>query len=77
MTVSINGSGDVKLQQIESKECIASIAGSGDIGLSGKTLNAEYKIAGSGNIGADKLKSKMYQPVQPAPAVSVATPPEN
>lgn len=58
MTVSINGSGDVKLQQIESEECIASIAGSGDIGLSGKTLNAEYKITGSGNIGAGNLKSE-------------------
>lgn len=58
MAVSISGSGDMKLQQIESEECNASIAGSGDIGLSGKTLNAKYKIAGSGNIAADNLKSE-------------------
>ena len=57
MSVSISGSGDVKLQQIESEECIASIAGSGDIGLSGKTLNAKYKIAGSGDIAAGNLES--------------------
>lgn len=58
ISLSINGSGDVKLQQIESEECIASIAGSGDIGLSGKTLNAKYKIAGSGDIAAGNLESE-------------------
>ena len=40
------------------EECNASIAGSGDIGLSGKTLNAKYKIAGSGDIAAGNLESE-------------------
>lgn len=49
MAVAINGSGDVKLQQLESEECFASIAGSGSISCyaSGKLT---VRVAGSGDI---------------------------
>ncbi|WP_294627544.1 head GIN domain-containing protein [uncultured Bacteroides sp.] len=57
-SAAINGCGEMELQQIKSKECIVKIAGVGNIGLSGQTSNAQFNIAGSGNIGADKLKSQ-------------------
>ena len=58
MAVSINGSGDVRLQQIESQECQASISGSGNINLNGKAIQASYSIAGSGNIQAADLQAE-------------------
>ena len=58
MAVSINGSGDVRLQQIESQECQAGISGSGNINLKGKAIQAKYAIAGSGNIQAADLEAE-------------------
>ena len=58
MAVSINGSGDVRLQQIESQECQAGISGSGNINLNGKAIQARYSIAGSGNIQAADLQAE-------------------
>lgn len=58
MAVSINGSGDVRLQEIESQECQASISGSGNINLNGKAIQASYSIAGSGNIQAADLQAE-------------------
>jgi len=56
--LSINGSGDVRLQQIESQECQAGISGSGNINLKGKAIQAKYAIAGSGNIQAADLEAE-------------------
>lgn len=57
MAISVNGSGDIKLQQINSEKCSASISGSGDIALSGKTSAAQYRISGSGEIEASGLEA--------------------
>ena len=59
MAVSINGSGDVRLQQIESQECQASISGSGNINLNGKAIQASYSIAGSGNLQAENTDASI------------------
>ena len=74
MAVSINGSGDVRLQQIESQECQASISGSGNINLNGKAIQASYSIAGSGNIQAAICKQKTQTQALAAPATSAAMP---
>ena len=74
MAVSINGSGDVRLQQIESQECQASISGSGNINLNGKAIQASYSIAGSGNIQLPICKQKTQTQALAAPATSVAMP---
>ena len=57
LAISIHGSGDVRLKQIDSKTCSASISGSGNITLDGMTDAAKYNISGSGNIKAVALEA--------------------
>ena len=57
LAISIHGSGDVRLKQIDSKTCSASISGSGNITLDGMTGAAKYNISGSGNIKAADLEA--------------------
>lgn len=49
------GSGDMKVALVEATSLKGNLAGSGDIELAGKATNADYSIAGSGSIVADKL----------------------
>lgn len=57
LSVNINGSGDASLQDIKSERFSGKILGSGNIDLSGVTGNADYEIAGSGDINAAKLQT--------------------
>lgn len=50
LTIQIAGSGDLVADQVECDEVRASIAGSGDIKLAGKTEKLHGQIAGSGDI---------------------------
>ena len=56
MTVSVAGSGDIKLKS-ESKRLKLNVAGSGDLKMSGRTENLEASVAGSGDISAYDLKA--------------------
>lgn len=56
--VNINGSGDADLRDIKSEICSAHIIGSGDVALSGVTGNADFEVAGSGDINATALQTK-------------------
>lgn len=57
MELSMAGSGKLKFD-LNCPEVKSSIAGSGDIYLTGETRNAEVNIAGAGNYHAQDLKSE-------------------
>lgn len=56
--ISLSGSGDIKLKQIEAKTLKVSLAGSGDIKIAGKVENEKLSIAGSGDISSYDLISE-------------------
>ncbi len=58
LKMRIEGSGDIKLKDIEVDFLSAAISGSGDIRLDGKTDQYKIKIEGAGDIYSYDLKSK-------------------
>ena len=58
LTVGLQGSGDVKIKNIESTSTNAELSGSGDMELSGDTQTAVLTLNNSGNIRADKMKAQ-------------------
>lgn len=57
LDLSIGGSGSIDLPQADVHNLKCSIAGSGDIRVSGKAQAVEYSIAGSGDITAKALQA--------------------
>ncbi|MGE5480460.1 MAG: head GIN domain-containing protein [Chloroflexota bacterium] len=55
--ISINGSGDVRFEDLTTQTLKARVAGSGDLFFGGVAYNSEFEIDGSGDIHADKLRS--------------------
>lgn len=56
--LNIEGSGDILLYGLNSKDFTCTIQGSGDIKVDGKAENINFYIEGSGNIDAKKLKAQ-------------------
>lgn len=54
----MQGSGDVKLNNIKSENVDATVQGSGDIALSGESKIVSLKTQGSGDINAANLKGQ-------------------
>ena len=59
--IQIRGSGDLQVASFDGAALSASIAGSGDMRLAGRTDDLTLSIAGSGNIDAAGLKAKRAQ----------------
>jgi hypothetical protein len=57
-SIEINGSGDVKAEHLDGAALTASIAGSGDMHLNGRTDEFKVSIKGSGDVDAAGLKVK-------------------
>ena len=53
--VKIAGSGNLNIANVEAKKLETKIAGSGDAIVSGKVESADFSVAGSGSIDAQKL----------------------
>ena len=73
LQVSVAGSGDMKLNNVTANFTKASVAGSGTAILSGSTQEAEYSVAGSGDLLPISLPRK-HPPVLPVQATSSAMP---
>jgi hypothetical protein len=58
LEVSISGSGDFKLMQLQYSDVNVGISGSGDMNLGGSTERVEFKISGSGDLRAKELKAQ-------------------
>jgi hypothetical protein len=56
--LSIAGSGDIKVGELDAPEVKTSIAGSGNINIGGQTKTVEYRIAGSGDVKCRELKAE-------------------
>lgn len=58
LDISISGSGDFDLTQLQYADVKVSISGSGDVDLGGTTERAELSISGSGDLKAKNLKAQ-------------------
>ncbi len=58
LDISISGSGDFDLTQVQYADVKVSISGSGDVDLGGTTERAELSISGSGDLKAKNLKAQ-------------------
>ncbi|NDW19088.1 DUF2807 domain-containing protein [Dysgonomonas sp. 216] len=58
LDISLNGSGDVKINNIDCRSVKTSLNGSGDVDLSGNTLDFQADLNGSGDISAYALKAR-------------------
>lgn len=58
LAVSISGSGDFDLTQLQYNDVNVSISGSGDVDLGGSAERAELSISGSGDLKAKDLKAQ-------------------
>ena len=58
LDISISGSGDFDLTQLQYADVKVNISGSGDVDLGGTTERAELSISGSGDLKAKNLKAQ-------------------
>ena len=58
MEASVSGSGDLAVKEVIAGKAAASVAGSGDLVLSGKAVEADFRVAGSGDLDASCLKAE-------------------
>ncbi|MCI1779955.1 MAG: DUF2807 domain-containing protein [Bacteroidales bacterium] len=57
----VSGSGNMDVYEIKSVSISGTLGGSGNIRFSGKTVNANYRVAGSGTIMASDLKAQFVK----------------
>ena len=58
MELSVSGSGDIRISEVDAPKIIIRISGSGNAAVGGTTRDAEFRIAGSGDIKCKELKTE-------------------
>ncbi|MFK7972608.1 MAG: head GIN domain-containing protein [Bacteroidia bacterium] len=57
LAISLEGSGDIVLSNVQANTIAVSLVGSGDVNLAGNVSNAAYALEGVGDISAEDLKA--------------------
>jgi len=58
LKVVVNGAGDIEAEQLDLQDLLVEVNGAGDAEVSGRTVNATFKIAGAGDIDARLLEKE-------------------